>query len=145
MALLAFIFLVYSEFIGASVALVLAVLTLFSYRGILIDEKKLHYMKYDRFLWVKIGKWESMSKPTYVTVVRVNVSSLRTLPSPLALPDNKKAAKSYKVNLVVEGDERYINVCMGSKDAMIAEAIRLGNHLNIRVLDYTTHDKKWLL
>ncbi len=86
LALLAFIFLVYSEFIGASVSLFLGILISFSYCGTLIDEKKLRYMKYDRFLWVKIGHWESMSTPSYVTVVRVNVSSLRTLPSPLALP-----------------------------------------------------------
>ena len=145
LALITFIFLAYSEFIGASVSLLVGILISFSYRGTLIDEKKLRYMKYDRFLWVKIGRWESMSVPSYVTVVRINLSSRRTLPSPLALPENKKGAKSYKVNLVVEGDERYINVCMGSLDAMIAEALRLGKHLNIRVLDYTTHDKKWIL
>jgi len=145
LALITFIFLAYSEFIGASVSLLVGILISFSYRGTLIDEKKLRYMKYDRFLWVKIGRWESMSVPSYVTVVRINLSSRRTLPSPLALPENKKGAKSYKVNLVVEGDERYINVCMGSLDAMITEALRLGKHLNIRVLDYTTHDKKWIL
>lgn len=145
LALITFIFLAYSEFIGASVSLLVGILISFSFRGTLIDEKKLRYMKYDRFLWVKIGRWESMSVPSYVTVVRINLSSRRTLPSPLALPENKKGAKSYKVNLVVEGDERYINVCMGSLDAMIAEALRLGKHLNIRVLDYTTHDKKWIL
>lgn len=145
LALLAFIFLVYSEFIGASISLFLGILTSISYQGTLIDKNRLRYMKYDRFLWMKIGKWESMSIPTYVTVVRVNVSSMRTMPSPLALPENKKEAKSYKVNLVVEGDERYINICMGSKETMIAEALRLGKHLNLRVLDYTTHDKKWIL
>ena len=145
LALLAFILLVYSEFVGASISLLLGILLSFSYQGTLIDEKKLRYMKYDRFLWLKIGRWESMSIPSYVTIVRINLSSSRSLPSPLALPENKKGAKSYKVNLVVEGDERYINVCMGSLESMIAEALRLGNHLNIRVLDYTTHDKKWIL
>ena len=79
LALMTFIFLVYSEFIGASVSLLVGILISFSYRGTLIDEKKLRYMKYDRFLWVKIGRWESMSVPSYVTVVRINLSSRRTI------------------------------------------------------------------
>jgi hypothetical protein len=28
---------------------------------------------------------------------------------------------------------------------MTSEALRLGEHLKLRVLDYTTHEKKWIL
>jgi hypothetical protein len=49
------------------------------------------------------------------------------------------------VNLVVEGKERYISICRGRLEPMKAEAIRLGKHLGIRVLDYSTHEKKWIL
>ncbi len=86
-----------------------------------------------------------MPTPSYVTIVRINLSSRRTIPSPMVLPEDKKGAKSYKVNLVVEGKERYINICRGSLQKMTKEAIRLGKFLNLRVLDYTTHDKKWIL
>ncbi|MEN8230555.1 MAG: hypothetical protein ABFS38_20520 [Bacteroidota bacterium] len=145
LALLAFIFLVYSEFIGASISLVLGVLLSFSYQGIKIDPGKRIFIKYDRFLWLRIGQWQPMSTPSYVTIVRINLSSRRSGPSAIVLPEDKMGAKSYKVNLVVEGDERYINICRGSLENMTTEALRLGNHLNIRVLDYSTHEKKWIL
>jgi len=145
MALMTFIFLVNSEFIGAFVSLVLGVLLSFSYQGTKIDPEKQRYLKFDRFLWIKIGQWQPLSTPSYVTIVRINLSNKRNLPAPLVLPENTKRARSYKVNLVVEGNERYINICRGSLEKMTLEALRLGNYMNIRVLDYTTHKKKWIL
>jgi hypothetical protein len=145
LALLFFIFLLYGEYIGAIISLALGTLVSFSYQGVLIDAGGKRYMKYDRLARLRIGRWEPLSTPSYVTVVRVNLSSQRTVPSPLALPDNRKMAKSYKVNLVVEGKERYISICRGRLEPMKAEAIRLGKHLGIRVLDYSTHEKKWIL
>lgn len=145
MVLAAVIFLIYSEYAGAAAAILLGVMLSFSYQGIKIDPVKQQYLKYDRFLWLRIGKWQSMSNPSYVTIVRINLSSRRTIPSPLVLPEDKKGAKSFKVNLVVEGKERYISICRGPLEQMTREALRLGKQLNIRVLDYTTHDKKWIL
>jgi hypothetical protein len=145
LALLTFIFMIYAEYVGAAVSLVLGVLVSFSYQGVSIDQEKARYMKYDRFLWLKIGRWEPLSPPSYVTIVRINLSSFRNLPSPMALPDDRKSAKSYKVNLVVEGKERYISICRGRLELMTEEALRLGNQLGLRVLDYSTHEKKWIL
>jgi len=145
LGLMTFIFAIYAEYIGAAVSLIFGVLVTFSYQGILVDREKGRYMKYDRLLWLRIGRWEPFSTPSYVTVVRINLSSQRTMPSPLALPDSRKSAKSFKVNLVVEGKERYVSICRGRLEPMKAEALRLGKHLNIRVLDYSTHDKKWIL
>lgn len=145
MALMTIIFLVYSEFLGATIAIILGILLSFSFQGIKIDPDKRRYMKYDRFLRLRIGSWAQMSPPSYVTIVRINLSSRRSIPSPLILPGDKKGARSYKVNLVVEGKERYVNICRGSLDKMTKEALRLGKHLNIRVLDYSEPDKKWIL
>jgi len=142
---MAFIFAVYAEFIGASISLVLGILLSFSYQGIKIDTEKWHYLKYDRFLWFKIGHWEPMSVPSYVTIVRINLSSRRTSASPIVMPEDKKESRAFKVNLVVEGDERYVSICRGSLEKMTAEALRLGKILSLRVLDYSTHEKKWIL
>jgi hypothetical protein len=111
----------------------------------MIDPGKKRYKKYDRFLRLTIGRWEPLSPPSYVTLVRINLSSSRNLPSPLVLPDNRKSAKSYKVNLVVDGRERYVTVCRGRLEPMRHEALRLGRLLGIRVLDYSTPEKKWIL
>jgi hypothetical protein len=144
-ALMAIIFGVNYEFIGMSISLVFAGLLAFSFQGIQIDPESQRYLQYDRFLWIRIGKWMSLSTPSYVTIVRINLSNRRTMASPMVLPEDKKGAKTYKVNLVVDGDERYVSICRGSLDLMVSEALRLGKHLNIRVLDYTSHEKKWIL
>lgn len=145
MVLAAGIFIAYNEYIGAGICLILGVLLLFSYQGIIIDPGSMRYLKYDRFLRFRIGRWEKLSRPSYVTIVRINLSNMRNLPSPLIPPDNSKYSKSYKVNLVVEGTERYVNICRGPLEKMVAEALRLGKILGVRVLDYTTHEKKWIL
>jgi hypothetical protein len=61
------------------------------------------------------------------------------------VPQDKKGARAFKVNLVVEGRIRFVSICRGSMEKMTKEAIRLGEHLQLRVLDYTTHEKKWIL
>jgi hypothetical protein len=145
LALLAFIFLVYSEYVGAIVSLTLGVLFTVSYQGVKIDAVNGRYMKYDRFYKFRIGRWEALPKPDYVTLVRINLSSRRTVPSPIVMPEVKKSAKSFKVNLVVKDEMRYISICRGPLDPMKEEALKLGRELGIRVLDYTTHEKKWIL
>jgi len=45
----------------------------------------------------------------------------------------------------VEGDKRFIAICHGPKEKMKVEALELGKELDIRVLDYTTREKKWIL
>jgi len=145
MILITVIFLIYAEYLGATITFVLGFLLVFSYQGILIDAEKKLYMKYDRFLSWKVGQWEVLSNPSYVTIVRINLSSRRTAPSPIVVPQDKQGARAFKVNLVVEGDERFVSICRGSRDRMMEEALKLGSHLGIRVLDYTTSEKKWIL
>ncbi len=145
MALIAFIFVMNTLYVVAAIALVLGIMLSFSYQGIKIDRQNSCYLKYDRFLWWKIGRWEQLSDPSYVTVVRINLSSRRIVPSPIVMPEARKTSKAYKVNLVVEGDERYVSICRGTLEEMTAEALRLGKHMDIRVLDFTTHEKKWIL
>ncbi|MCK4746374.1 MAG: hypothetical protein KAT15_05035 [Bacteroidales bacterium] len=144
-ALVAIIFVANAVYIGTAISAILGILLSFSYQGVQIDPTSRRYLKYDRFLMIRIGQWMPFSTPSYVTIVRINLSSRRTTPSPMVLPQDKKGAKSYKVNLVVDGDERYISVCRGSLEKMLPEALRLGQHMNLRVLDYTTHEKKWIL
>ena len=145
LALVTIAFLVNGVYIGGSICFVVGALMAFSYQGVIIDMAGQRYMKYDRFLSFKIGGWKSLPTPSYVTVVRINLSSNRTGPTPIVVPQDKKGARAFKVNLVVEGKMRFISICRGSREKMTREAISLGEHLQIRVLDYTTHEKKWIL
>ncbi|MCP4309844.1 MAG: hypothetical protein GY790_01155 [Bacteroidetes bacterium] len=145
LGLMAFIFLMYAAYPGSIISLALAVLFSFSYTGVSIDAVKQRYIKYDRFVKFRIGKWEKLPKPNYVTLVKINLSNMRNMASPMITPEPGKRTRAYKVNLVVEGDLRFIAVCRGPLEKMKEEALKLGRELNIRVLDYTTHEKKWIL
>lgn len=145
LALISLALFVNGEYIGGSICFVAGGLAAFSFQGVLIDTAGKRYLKYDRFLNIKIGTWKALSPPSYVTIVRINLSSRRTAPGPMVGPQDLKEARAYKVNLVVEGDQRFIGICRGSLEKMTEEAIRLGRHLQLRVLDYTTHEKKWIL
>ena len=145
MALLAVVFFVNGSPLGGIISLAIGVLLSFSYQGVELDQDKKLYRKYDRFHRFYIGKWEPLSTPSYVSIVRINLSSRRSAPAPMVMPESGKDAKSFKVNLVVEGDERFISICRGSLEDMTREALRLGKHLGIRVLDYSTHEKHWIL
>lgn len=144
MAVVAFSLLVYAEYVAGAAVMLAGVMLSFSYQGVKIDTANRRYLKYDRFMWLRIGRWEPMPEPSYVTVVRINLSSRRTLPTPLEPPEERKAVRTYKVNLVVEGEERFISICRGPLNEMISEALRLGKHLNLKVLDFSTHEKKWI-
>ena len=143
--LISLAFLLNGAYIVGSILLLIGCLSAFSYQGVIIDETRHQYLKYDRFLKIRIGAWKPLSDPSYVTVVRINLSNRRIGPAPMVMPEGQKEAKAYKVNLVVEGDERYVSICRGPLEKMTREALRLGEHLQIRVLDYTTHEKKWIL
>ncbi len=145
MVLLTVAFLVNGQYIGGPICFVLGVLSAFSYQGIIIDTTTQRYMKYDRFLNFRIGGWKDLPVASYVTIVRINLSSRRTAPTPIIGPQDKKGVRAFKVNLVVEGRMRFIGICRGSLEKMTTEALRLGEQLQLRVLDYTTHEKKWIL
>ena len=144
LALITIALLANGEYLGGSICFVVGSLLAFSYQGVIIDLAGQRYMKYDRFLNFRIGGWKALPSPTYVTIVRINLSGRRTAPSPIVVPQDKKGARAFKVNLVVEDQMRYIGICRGSLEKMTQEALRLGEYLQIRVLDYTTHKKKWI-
>jgi hypothetical protein len=145
LVLIALVFLGNGAYIGAAVIFILGGLMAISYQGVIIDITKQQYLRYDRFLNFKFGRWKPLGVPSYVTVVRINLTSNRIGPSPMVGPEDRKGARAFKVNLVVEGDERYISICRGKLDKMTEEALRLGRFLEVKVLDYTSHNKKWIL
>jgi hypothetical protein len=48
------------------------------------------------------------------------------------------------MNLVVAGKERYIALTRGSKQEMLEEGLKIARTLNIKLLDHTTSEKRWL-
>ncbi|PID91288.1 MAG: hypothetical protein CSA96_09160 [Bacteroidetes bacterium] len=144
-AIMLVMFLSYKAYIGALVCAALVFLLSWSFSGIIIDAGQMRYIRYDRFLSFKIGNWKPLSKPTYVSLVRIKLSSDRTTAGPMIIPEEGKSTRTYRVNLVVDGPKRYIKICRGKKDEMTQVALELGRRLGLRVLDISTPEKQWIL
>jgi len=115
-----------------------------SFKGFQIDPNKRLIRKYDRFLWFYLGKWEALSTPLYVTVVRIKISGQRNTPLPLPTSGTGASTKSYKMNLVVDGNERFVPLTHGNRKTMLDEGLKLARTLNIKLLDHTTIEKQWI-
>lgn len=142
--LLAIIFTASQMYIEAAVFGTPGSLFAISFKGFKIDAGEGKIKHYDRFLWFYFGRWKDYPKPLYVTVVSIKLSSKRNAPIAFVMPEGGKASQSYKMNLVVEGKQRYISLARGKRAKLIEEALKIGHFLNIRVLDYTSCDKVWL-
>ena len=119
-------------------------LTAISFKGFKIDPKNKRIKHYDRFLWFYFGKWINFSTPQYVTVVSIKLTAKRSASIAVISPQSGKPSQSYKLNLIVEGKQRFVPLTRGKRAKLIEEALVIGRLLGVRVLDYTTHEKHWL-
>ncbi|MEX0987239.1 MAG: hypothetical protein WD052_07155 [Bacteroidales bacterium] len=142
--ILGIIFTLSKMYIEAGISGSIGAISAISFSGFNIDAEKSLIRKYDRFLWFYIGGWREIPKPLYVTVVRIKLSGRRVSPLPLPMPESGKASRAYKLNLVVDGKERYISLTYGNRLAMLEEGMKIAKILNIRLLDHTTSEKQWL-
>jgi hypothetical protein len=115
-----------------------------SWKGININAADQTIRVYDKFLWFYIGKWQHIPKPLYVTVVRINLSASRTAAIPFIAPQEGKSTVAYKINLIVDGHQRFVPIARGKRAEMLEEAWKIARLLDIRLLDHTTCDKVWL-
>jgi len=115
-----------------------------SFKGFKIDAEKKRIRLYDRFLWFYFGKWKPYPTPQYVTVVSIKLSAKRSQSVAIVAPIGGKPSQTYKMNLVIEGKQRFIPLTYGNREKMLKEALLKGELLDIRVLDYTAHEKQWL-
>jgi len=138
------IFAVYSEFIPAAIAFFFGIVFLISFQGIRIDTGKMKMQKFNRILWIRFGKWVPLQPVQYLTINRYNIRGSQA--AFLTGSDvGSTVYKAYKVNMVFEGKNMYVSLMKGGKEKMIEEAIKLGRMMNCRVLDYSSHEKKWIL
>ena len=134
----------YRVFIPAGIALILGIAFLISYQGVSIDVEKHKIKMYNRILWFKFGGWLPLGTVQYLTINRYNIRGSQS--GYLTGADTGAGVyKSYKVNMVFEGKNNYISLMKGTREEMTGEALKLGKMLNCKVLDYSTHEKKWIL
>lgn len=52
---------------------------------------------------------------------------------------------TYQLNLIVDDPKiRKLRIISGKRNKVISEGLKLGEFLNLKVLDVTTFDKKWI-
>ncbi len=142
--ILAIVFLFSKMYMEAGVSGAIALLFCISYTGFNIDPLRGRIRQYDRFLWFYIGNWRPIPTPLYVSVVRIRLSSKRVSPLPLPAPETGKSSRTYKLNIVVEGPERYISLTHGKRLEMLEVGLKIARMLHVRLLDQTTSEKRWL-
>jgi len=138
------IFAVYDTLIPAGIAFFFGAIFLVSFQGIRIDVKNMKMQKYNRILWVRFGNWIPLKPVQYLTVNRYNIRGSQAGFLESSGPGSS-VYKGYKVNMVFEGKNTYVSLMKGSREKMTEEAVRLGKMMNCRVLDYSTHEKQWIL
>jgi hypothetical protein len=143
--LLGIIFTFTGMYIEGGIFGTLGVLLSFSFTGFNIDPVNNQIRQYDRFLWFYLGKWRPFPPALYVSVVRIKLSGRRSLPLPMPVAGEGKSISSYKLNLVVDGKERYISLARGKRIAMLDEGLKIARILNIKLLDHSTSEKRWLV
>ncbi|MCF8225812.1 MAG: hypothetical protein K9J30_08025 [Bacteroidales bacterium] len=132
-------------YLEAGILGTLGALLAISFTGFSIDAERMMVRRFDRFLWVYIGNWKPIEKPLYVTVVRIKLSGRRNTPLPIPTAGMGKDARAYKLNLVIEGKARYIPLAIGNRIEMLEAGLEIARLLNIKLLDHTSHEKKWLV
>ena len=115
-----------------------------SFKGFRIDPEKRRIQHFDRFLWLRLGAWKAFSTPQYVTVVRIKVRASRTAPAGLITPGDNTPSRSYKLNLVVDGKERFVPLARGKRYEMLTEGLQIARILGVKLSDHTTTETRWL-
>ncbi|MBN1131577.1 MAG: hypothetical protein JXR52_08310 [Bacteroidales bacterium] len=138
------IFAVYGQVIPAVITFFPGAVFLVSFQGIRVDTEQMKMQKYSRILRFRFGSWVPLEPVQYLTVNRYNIRGSQT-GFLIGTDLGTSVYKGYKVNMVFEGKNLYVSLMKGKKETMIAEALKLGKMLNCRVLDYSTHEKKWIL
>lgn len=142
--ILGIIFTFSERYIEAGILGTLGAFLAISFKGYSIDPKKRAIRKYDRFLWFYFGTWKPFSNPLYLTIVSIKISGRKSAPALLVAPGNDTSIKSYKINLIVDGKERYVPLMRGKRLLLIKEGKKIAQMLNIRLLDHTTSEKEWI-
>jgi hypothetical protein len=143
--ILGIVFLIAGMYKEAAVATAIGLPFCISYRGFSIDAQKGLIRQYDRFLFFYIGGWRPMPPPLYVSVVRIRLSSRRVTPMPFPTPETGRTARTYRLSIVVDSRERYISLTHGKRLEMLEEGLKIARLLQVKLLDHTTSEKRWLV
>ncbi len=140
---LAFCFAVH-WFIGG-LLLIATIGILFIRTGLEIDNKAGRMRNYINLFGVEVGGWRKTPELSYISVVRVKLKRKSFQASSDMYVQTSSNKVKYNVNLITEDRrQRFIKILTAEKNKCIDEALKIGDILDLKVLDYTTPNEKWI-
>jgi len=107
--------------------------------GIEIDVSRQRYRNYMVVLGVTVGEWQKLSPIKYVTVVRYLGVTGETESGAI-----DGVAHMYKLSLAVDDKRRVVKIKTLALSDALSEAMKIGEALDVKVLDCTTPNRKWI-
>ena len=136
-----------SYYVLAIITTLLTCVVLIQPTGFIIDKDKRKIKFIKGFISLKTGKWKKLPEVKYVSLLRVKQINNFHQTNPVLFDPKTEKSSNYLVNLVIKENwqkERPVKLLATSKEDAINQGLKLGDYLDLRVLDQTTHEKKWL-
>lgn len=113
--------------------------------GFLIDREKSLIKRVHYLFGFSIGKWYELPNIKYISLLRVREkNSPRYIPAP-AFIQNSSVQFVYQINLIIEeGRLKPFRLISTTRQQAIKTGLKLGEYLDLKVLDMTTPVKKWI-
>ncbi len=136
---------IYASVILGLILTILTIGFLLIKSGLEIDTEANIMRRYSRIFGYVSGKWAIIPELDYVTVVSVKITSKKYQASGAIYVQSPSSDVKYRVNLATK-DRRnpVIKVLTSEKNEAISEALKIGEALDLNVLDSTSPDRKWI-
>lgn len=138
------IFFAINDYFGLTIMLISSIFTLTS-SGKEIDTIGLRTRNFTSLGNLFYGKWEKLPQIKYIAVVRMLQGKKSFHASSVSIIQVPTDQYVYQLNFVVDVEKKeIIKLCEGEMTATIGQALQLGEMMNLRVLDFSTPDHKWI-
>lgn len=131
-------------FIQVAFGLFILLLTIGSYfitTGFEINTSKNKYRYAISIFGLFIGIWKKLPQVEYVSIVGIHTTG-RVIPGRML--EQGMGVVDYNINLIVDDNIRYINIITLEKEEALKVGLDIGETLDLKVLDYTSSDEKWI-
>ncbi len=117
---------------------------LFRTSGYILDKENGRIKMISGYAGIKIGKWYKLPEVKYVSLLRI--SQARDSSSGAIISSISPKSFGYQVNLVVRmhREHRPINLMTTNIEKAKEEGKKLGEYLDLKVFDSTSHKRCWL-
>ncbi len=132
---------IFIQFPSGIFLLILTGISYFISPGFEINTKKNRYHTALCIFGWYIGIWKKLPPIEYVTVVGIRITGIVIIPPFIEKGMN---VKEFNINLIVDHPIRYINIISLDKKDALKVALEIGESLDLKVLDFTTPNEKWI-